>query len=65
MTDWLTIPQACEHVKRSRATIYRWISEGIVRTTRPGRQVYVYRADLDRAEATKTPIIGVSILDKQ
>lgn len=37
-------------VGRSRATIYRWIKEGRVKVLHPGREKYLFVADLMRAE---------------
>lgn len=44
------LKDAPARVGRSRATIYRWIKEGRVKVLRPGRDKYVFVADLTRAE---------------
>lgn len=47
---WLTLAEAQRKVRRSRATIYRWVQEGRVKTWRPlGRQMF-NAADLEQAE---------------
>lgn len=49
--DWINVRDAPERVLRSRATVYRWIKEGRVRTIRPGRGLWVNVPDLLAAES--------------
>jgi excisionase family DNA binding protein len=37
----LTIPQAMQKWGRSRATIRRWIAQGRLNTTQPGRDILI------------------------
>ncbi len=53
--DWLSLSEACEFTGRARRTIYRWLSEGRIRTIRPSRTLYLNRDDLATLEAEKTP----------
>lgn len=47
--DWLTINEACEFLRVTRATIYRWARQGKLRVFRLGdRASRVKRSDLDK-----------------
>lgn len=48
---WLTIQEAQQRVHRSRATIYRWVKEGRVRTWRPLMKQLLNTEDLLQAES--------------
>jgi len=50
-SDWISLKEAAEifaaaNVPISRSTIGRWAREGKLQSIRPGRQVYVRRAEV-------------------
>ena len=53
-SDWLTIAEASDYLKVTRATLYRWAREGRVRLYKLGaRATRVRRSDLDQMAQPK------------
>jgi excisionase family DNA binding protein len=47
-TEWLTVGEACEYLRVTRATLYRWARAGRVRMTRVGkRATRLRRSDVE------------------
>ena len=53
--DWVSVAEAAEKAHRSKRRIYDWISDGLVKTMRPGRKLWVYLPDVLRVEAKQKP----------
>ncbi|KAB1647484.1 hypothetical protein F8O06_02790 [Pseudoclavibacter sp. CFCC 14310] len=53
-SDWILAADAPARVGRSRATIYAWLTEGNIRTWRPGRKLWLNLPDLLDVERSKT-----------
>ncbi len=43
----LTIPEACEYLRISRATLYRHIKEGRIKPVKIGKRTLIDKRDLD------------------
>lgn len=52
--DWILAADAPARVHRSKRTIYDWISEGNIRTWRPGTKLWLNLPDLLDVERQKT-----------
>lgn len=53
-TDWMTIAEACQYLRITRSTLYRWAREGRLRLYRMGsRTTRVKRPDLERMASTE------------
>lgn len=48
--DWVSVAEAARRARRSKRRIYAWISDGLVRTMRPARLLWVYLPDVLKAE---------------
>lgn len=51
VTDWISLTEAVElmaasNVRISRSTLARWAREGRLQAIRPGRRIYVRRAQI-------------------
>ncbi len=49
--DWVSVDEAARRARRSKRRIYAWIAEGMVRTMRPARLLWVYLPDVIRTES--------------
>ncbi len=50
-SDWITLAQASAifasaNIRVSTSTLGRWVREGRIQSTRPGRQIYVRRSQI-------------------
>lgn len=52
--DWVSVDEAARRARRSKRRIYEWIADGLVRTMRPGRKMWVYLPDVVTTEAKQT-----------
>lgn len=43
----LVVQEAAEQLRTDRWQVYRWISEGALRATKPGRRWLIAQADVD------------------
>ncbi len=43
-----TIPEAVEKTGKSRATLYRWRKQGLIKFERVGRNVYISQKEIGR-----------------
>lgn len=48
--DWVSVAEAAERAHRSKRRIYDWIADGLVRTMRPGRRLWVNLPDVLKVE---------------
>lgn len=46
--ELLRVSEAAKMLKRHRATVYRWISRGLISTSTIGKMVFVPRAEIER-----------------
>ena len=47
--EWLTVAEACQYLRITRATLYRWANRGVIRLHRFGPRTTRVRAkDLER-----------------
>lgn len=44
----LTIKEACDYLRISRATLYRFINQGKLKPVKIGKRTLIDKADLDR-----------------
>ena len=44
----LTVPEACDYLRISRATLYRHIKQGKITPIKIGRRTLIDKSDLDR-----------------
>jgi excisionase family DNA binding protein len=66
LNDWLTIAEACAYLKVTRATVYRWIRDGRLKSYRLGeRGTRLRRADVEAMLSPKdnhgrVTVVGLS-----
>lgn len=53
--NWVSVEEAARRAHRSKRRVYEWISEGLVKTWRPGRKLWVSLPDVLRVEAAQKP----------
>lgn len=52
--DWVSVAEAARRAHRSKRRIYVWIADGLVRTMRPARLLWVYLPDVVKVESEQT-----------
>ncbi len=64
--EWLTIAEACEHLRIARATLYRWAREGRIRLYKMGvRATRVRRSELERMFSPRDEDMAWTALSEQ
>ncbi len=53
--DWVSVAEAARRAHRSKRRVYEWIADGMVKTMRPARLLWVYLPDVLKAEAAQKP----------
>lgn len=49
--DWVSVAEAARRSRRSKRRVYVWISDGLIRTMRPARLLWVYLPDVLKVES--------------
>ena len=63
-SDWITLAEAAEvfraaNVEVSTSTLARWVSAGRLQSIRPGRRIYVRRAQVRALLTPRRPAVRV------
>ena len=54
-SEYITVPQAAEHLGVTRARVHQFIREGRLKVIRPGREYVIGRAEFERFAAIPRP----------
>lgn len=64
--EWLTVGEACETLRVTKATLYRWVRQGRLRLYKLGsRATRVRRSDLERMFSPKDEDMAWTALSEQ